>query len=55
MFFSKVELFWYEFRILDFQNMMKKSFGNKTASQTNVATDIVTSQCFYVKVCQIFG
>jgi len=29
--------------------------SNKMASQINVATDNVTSQCFYVKVCQIFG
>jgi len=29
--------------------------SNKMASQINVATDNVTSQCFYVKVRQIFG
>jgi len=27
----------------------------KSAMQMNVATDNLTSQCFYVKVCQIFG
>jgi len=29
--------------------------NNKMASQLNVATDNMTSQCFYVKVHQIFG
>jgi len=29
--------------------------SNKMASQMNVATDNVTSQCFYVKAHQIFG
>jgi len=29
--------------------------SNKMASQMNVATDNVTSQCFYVKVRSVFG
>jgi len=29
--------------------------SNKMASQMNVATDNLTSQCFNVKVSQIFG
>jgi len=29
--------------------------SNKMASQMNVAADNVTSQCFYIKLCQIFG
>jgi len=29
--------------------------SNKMASQITVATDNVTSQCFYVNVRQIFG
>jgi len=28
---------------------------NKMASQMNVATDNVMSQCFYIRVWQIFG
>jgi len=33
----------------------KVQASNKMASQMNVATDNVTLQCFYVKLCQIFG
>jgi len=42
MFFSNVELFWYEFRIRNCKNVAKKSFGiKKIASQMTVATDNV--------------
>jgi len=52
MFFSDVELFWYAFRIRNASENVQAS--NKMASKINVATDNVTSPCFYVKVRQIF-
>jgi len=60
MFLSNVELFWYEFRIRNCKTTAKKGLKNvqatnKMASQMNVATDNVTSQCFYAKVRHVFG
>jgi len=44
--FSKVELFWYEFRIWRRSASENVQASNKMASQKNVATDNVTSQWF---------